>query len=371
MSSTQKPKSRNNMYIGIGIIVILVIAIGAGVYLYTPKQTPTTSVTESSSETMMSTQAGALKIAFISSAPMEEPWTSVIHKAINYSIQYYGADKITYKWTENVQYSDTPRVMREFATNGFNLIFVDAFGADDTARAAAKDFPNTYFVLGTDNHVFGDNVAVFDDWIHEPAYMCGIIAGNITKSNIIGVVGGVADPEVNRLINAFKDGAKSVNPNVKVLITFMGEWFNPPKAKEAALAEINAGADVLYSEREGGIEAAQEKNIPVFGSLQDQWQLAPNVVITGPVWDMWPTVKHEIDLVMQQKWEAEDLRFYSMMGKGGAMLAPWHDWETRLNPDIVAMMKKAGVTQMVDTVTAQIMSGALTVPMDESEPISG
>ena len=60
-----------------------------------------------------------------------------------------------------------------------------------------------------------------------------------------------------------------------------------------------------------------------------------------------------------------------MMGKSGAMLAPWHDWETRLNPDIVAMMKKAGVTQMVDTVTAQIMSGALTVPMDESEPVSG
>ena len=371
MSSTEKPKSSNKMYIGIGIIVILVIAIGAGVYLYNPTQAPTTSTTGPSSETMVTSAAGAIKIAFISSAPMEEPWTSVIHKAINYSIQYYGADKITYKWTENVQYSDTPRVMREYATNGFNLIFVDAFGADDTARAAAKDFPNTYFVLGTDNHVFGDNVAVFDDWIHEPAYMCGMIAGNITKSNVIGVVGGVADPEVNRLINAFKDGAKAVNPNVKVLITFMGEWFNPPKAKEAALAEINAGADVLYSEREGGIEAAELKHIPVFGSLQDQYQLAPDVVITGPVWDMWPTVKHEIDLVMQQKWVAEDLRFYSMMEKGGSMLAPWHDWETRLSPDIVAMLKKTNAVSAMDAVTAQIMSGALTVPMDESEPVSG
>ena len=376
MSSTEKKKS-NTIYIGIAIIAILIIAIGAGVYLYSPQQaamTTTAEMTTAQSTAGMTTAqstAGPLKVAFISSAPMEEPWTSVIHKALNQSVQFYGADKIDYKWTENVAYSDTPRVMREYGANGFNLVFVDAFGADDTARAAAKDFPNTFFVLGTDNHVFGDNVAVFDDWIHEPAYICGMIAGNITKSNTVGVVGGVADPEVNRLINAFKAGAKATNPNIKVLITFMGEWFDPPKAKEAALAEISAGADVLYSERQGGIEAAELKGIPVFGSLQDQWQQAPDVVITGPVWDMWPTVKHEIDLVMQQKWVAEDLRFYSMMGKSGASLAPWHDWQTRLKPDIVTRMQQAGVIQMVDGITAQIMSGAFTVPMDESEPVSG
>jgi basic membrane protein A len=374
LTSTEKAKSRSKTYIGITVIVILIIAVAAGVFLYTPQQPSTTTIQASesaqSSQTV-SSQAAVLKVAFISSAPMEEPWTSVIHKAINYSVQYYGADKITYKWTENVQYSDTPRVMREYASNGFNLIFVDAFGADDTARAAAKDFPNTYFVLGTDNHVFGDNVAVFDDWIHEPAYICGMIAGNMTKSNVLGVVGGVADPEVNRLINAFKDGAKAVNPNVKVLITFMGEWFDPPKAKESALAEINAGADVLYSERQGGIEAAEQMHIPVFGSLQDQWQSAPDVVLTGPVWDMWPTVQHVMDMVMQHRWVAEDLRFYSMMGKGGASLAPWHDWQTRLRPEIVTAMNQAHITQMVDTVTAQIMSGAFTVPMDETEPVSG
>jgi basic membrane lipoprotein Med (substrate-binding protein (PBP1-ABC) superfamily) len=358
LSSIEKPKSRSKIYIAIAVIAILIIAIGASVYFYTPQQAPVTT-------------AGPMKVAFISSAPMEEPWTSVIHKALNNSLQFYGANSIVYKWTENVQYSDTPRVMREYGANGYNLVFVDAFGADDTARAAAKDFPNTYFVLGTDNHVFGDNVAVFDDWIHEPAYVCGMIAGNMTKSNILGVVGGVADPEVNRLINAFKDGAKAVNPKVRVLITFMGEWFNPPKAKEAALAEINAGADVLYSERQGGIEAAEQMHIPVFGSLQDQWNLAPDVVLTGPVWDMWPTVKHEIDLAMQHKWVAEDLRFYSMMGKGGASLAPWHDWQSRLRPEIAASMKQANVEQIVSSMTNQILTGAFTVPMDESEPISG
>jgi len=373
MSSTDKSKSNSKLYIGIAVIAILIIAIGAGVYLYTPQQAPmtTTAATTAATSAPTTAQPAIFKVAFISSASLEEPWTSVIHNALMQAVQTYGADKLSYNYTENVDYSDTPRVMREYAANGYNMIFVDAFGADDTARAAAKDFPNTFFVLGTDNHVFGDNVAVFDDWIHEPAYICGMIAGNITKSNVIGVVGGVADPEVNRLINAFKAGAKSVNPNVKVLITFMGEWFDPPKAKEAALAEISNGADVIYSERQGGIEAAELKGIPVFGSLQDQWQLAPDVVLTGPVWNMWPTVKHEIDLMMQMRWVPEDLRFYSMMGKGGASLAPWHDWQTRLKPDIVAKMQQAGVTQMVDNITNQIMTGAFTVPMDESEPTTG
>jgi len=365
MSSTEK-KSSSKIYIAIGIVIILVVAIAAGVNLYTPQQAAT-----STSAAQSTAQVTAYKVAFISNTPLEEPWASVIDNALKQSVQFYGADKIQYNATENVDYSDTPRVMREYAAAGFNMIFVDAFGADDGARAAAKDFPNTYFVLGTDNHVFGDNVAVFDDWIHEPAYICGMIAGNITKSNVIGVVGGVADPEVNRLINAFKAGAKAVNPQVKVLITFMGEWFNPPKAKEAALAEISNGADVIYSERQGGIEAAELNGIPVFGSLQDQYQEAPDVVLTGPVWDMWPTVKHEIDLMMAGRWVSEDLRFYSMMGKGGAVLAPWHDWQTRLKADIVASMQQHGVTQMVDNVTNQIMTGALTVPMDESQPTSG
>jgi hypothetical protein len=86
---------------------------------------------------------------------------------------------------------------------------------------------------------------------------------------------------------------------------------------------------------------------------------------------MWPTVKHEIDLMMANKWVPEDLRFYSMMGKGGASLAPWHDWETRLKPEIVSAMKDKGVIQTVDDLIAQINSGAFVVPMDESEPTTG
>jgi basic membrane lipoprotein Med (substrate-binding protein (PBP1-ABC) superfamily) len=313
---------------------------------------------------------GAIKVAFITTAPAEEAWSGVIHKAIKHAVETYGSDKIDYKWTENVQYADVPRIMREYGTNGFKVVFVDAFGCDDTARAAAKDFPNTYFVIGTDNHVFGDNVSVFDDWIHEPAYIIGMLAGKLTKSNIVGVVGGFAVPEVNRLVNAYKAGAKATNPDVQVKVAFIGEWFNPPKAKEAAIAQINAGADVIYAERQGVIEACRERGIPVFGNLQDQWELAPDVVLTGPVWDMWPTVQHVLDMVLAEKWVAEDLRFYSMMEKGGALMAPWHDWESRLKPDIVARMNEVGAVALVDEMTNKILTGAFAVPTDEAVPVS-
>lgn len=359
--SSQKEKKSNTMYIALGIIVILIVAIVAGVYLYQPTTPAGPTTTEGPTK---------IKIAFITTAPAEEAWSGVIHKAMKHAVEVYGEDKIEYKWTENVQYADVPRIMREYGTNNFNVVVVDAFGCDYTARAAAKDYPNTYFVIGTDNHVFGDNVAVFDDWIHEPAYIAGMMAGKLTKTNIVGVVGGFAIPEVNRLINAFKAGAKASNPNVKVKIAFIGEWFNPPKAKEAAISQIDAGADVIYGERQGVIEACRERGIPVFGNLQDQWELAPDVVLTGPVWDMWPTVNHVLNMVMEKKWVAEDLRFYSMMQKGGAYLAPWHDWETRLKPDIVQLMKNTGAVTLAEDTVKQIMSGVLAVPTDEAIPVS-
>ncbi len=356
MSSQPEKKSKTNMYMAVAIIVILVIAVAAGLYLTQPAP-----ITE---------ESGKVKVAFITTAPAEEAWSGVIHKAIEHAVDVYGADKIEYKWTENVQYADVPRIMREYGTNNFNVVFVDAFGCDDTARAAAKDYPNTYFVIGTDNHAFGDNVSVFDDWIHEPAYVAGMMAGKLTKTNIVGVVGGVAVPEVNRLINAFKAGAKATNPNVKVKVAFIGVWFDPPKAKEATISQIDAGADVIYGERQGVIEACKERGIPVFGNLQDQYELAPDVVMTGPVWDMWPTVQHVLDMVMQKKWVAEDLRYYSMMQKGGASLAPWHDWETRLDPSIVQRMKDTGVVALADDTVSKIMTGEVVPPIDESEPVS-
>ncbi len=302
--------------------------------------------------------AKKLKVAAIYTTPIEEPWDGAVHKGLLKGKKMFGYQ---YEYTEKVAPPDFAHVMRDYATRGYNIIFADAFATEQQARDVAKDFPKVKFVLGSGLGPVDPNVSVFDDWIHEPAYICGMIAGKITKTNILGVVGGYPIPEVNRLINAFIFGAKKVNKKIKVKVTFIGSWFDPPKAKEAALAQIDAGADVLYAERYGVIDACKEKHVLAFGNLLDQHVLGPNTVITSPVWDFFPTVKFVVTSVMADKWVAMDLREWSMMAKGGAKLAPFYNFTSKL---------PVSVLKMVERTKKAIIEGKLKVPVDESEPKS-
>ena len=124
-----------------------------------------------------------------------------------------------------------------------------------------------------------------------------MLAGGLTQTGTIGVVGGVGVPEVNRIANAFIAGAQAVNPEVVTKVSFINEWFNLATAKEAALAQIDAGADVLYAERAGVIPAAAENGLLAIGNMSDQSAEAPDSVVTSVTWNMTPTVEYVIDQV--------------------------------------------------------------------------
>ena len=117
-------------------------------------------------------------------------------------------------------------------------------------------------------------------------------------------------------------GAQAVNPEVEVKVTFINSWFDPATAKEAALAQIDAGADVLYAERAGVIEAAAENGLLAVGNMSDQPAEAPENVVTSVTWNMTPTVEYVIDQVAGGTYTAQDLKDFSMVAKGGAALAP-------------------------------------------------
>jgi len=302
--------------------------------------------------------ADKLKVAGIFETPIEEPWVKQIHDAL---LQATREADVEYKWSESVKSADFSRVMREYAENGYQLIMGDAFGAERIARRVAKDYPNVAFVFGSGIGPADPNFGVFDNWIHEPAYLSGMIAGKMTKSNVIGVVGGIAIPEINRLSNAFCSGAKEVNPEVKCKFSFIGSFFDPPKAKEAAIAQIEAGVDVIYAERFGVIEAAQEKGILAISNMSDQASLAPETVITGPVWDMWPTVKHVVAMVKAGVFTAQDFGGFSYMSKGGSFLAPYYVWDEKLPADVKEMVAKR---------SGEIMDGTFRVDVNEAAPVS-
>ncbi len=297
------------------------------------------------------------KIAAIFQTAIEEPWDGVIHQACLKVKQEMG--NIEYEFTEKIAAADFEKVLREYAERGFDLIVGDAFLAgEEPARRVAKDYPEIAFAFGSEFGPVSPNFSVFDNWIHEPAYLCGIIAGRMTKSNVLGVVAAIPIGEVNRLVNAFKAGALKVNPKVKVKISYIGGWFDPPKAKEAAIAQIEAGADLIYAERFGVFEAAKEKGVLAFGNMSDQNAMAPSVVITGPVWDMYPTIKFAIEMVKKDAWVSMDLGEWSMMAKGGSRLAPFHSFEKSL---------PAGVIKEVRDLEQKILNGTFRVPVDEQK----
>jgi basic membrane lipoprotein Med (substrate-binding protein (PBP1-ABC) superfamily) len=305
-------------------------------------------------------QAGSdkLKVAAVFETPIEEPWVNQIHVALLQAKKELG---IEYAWSESVTAADFARVLRGYAEDGYDLIIGDSFGTERITRRVAKDYPKVAFTFGSGIGPAEPNFAVFDNWIHEPAYLAGMIAGKLTKSNTIGTVAAMAIPEVNRLSNAFCAGAKGVNKAVKCKFSFIGSFFDPPKAKEAAIAQIEAGVDVIYAERFGVVEAAKERGIAAIGNMSDQTGLGPDTVVTSVVWDMWPTVKQVISLVKAGVFSAQDFGQFSYMGKGGSFLAPYHGWDKKLSDDI---------KKMVADRKQEILDGTFRIDIDESAPKS-
>ena len=300
--------------------------------------------------------AEKIKVAAIYTVPVEQQWVSRIHKALNAAVE---RGDIDYVYSENVANTDYERVMREYAEAGHNLVVGEVFGVERAARAVAKDYPKTAFLMGSSFGPSGDNFSVFDNWIHEPSYLTGMIAGSLSKSGTIGMVGGYPIPEVNRLMNAFMDGAREVRPDTKFLVTFIGSWYDPPKAKEAAFAMMDAGADIMYAERYGVSDAAKERGVLAIGNVIDTQKEYPGTVVASALWHMEPTIDRAIAAVKSGSFKAEDYGPYSFMTQGGASLAP-------VDPKLVDDKTLAAVKGR----EKEILDGLFRVNVNDSEPKS-
>lgn len=299
-----------------------------------------------------------LKVAAVYTVPFEQQWVSRIHKALKAA---EARGEIEYKASENVSNADYERVLREYATAGHQLIVGEAFAVEAAARKVAKDFPKTAFLMGSSGKPQAPNFSVFDNYIQEPAYLTGMIAGGMSKTNKIGLVGGFPIPEVNRLMNAFMAGAKEVNPKVEFMVTFINSWFDPPKAKEAAFAMIDKGADVMYAERFGVSDAAKERKVLAIGNVIDTQPQYPETVVVSALWHMEPTIDRAVALVKQGKFVAEDYGIYSTMKHKGSEMSKLGTFEKRVPAELVAKVKAR---------EADILAGKFTVKVDDNPPKS-
>ena len=304
--------------------------------------------------------ADTIKAVGIYTQPIQQKWDARLHQALSNAEQ---RGEIEYEFSERVSNTDYVRVLREYAESGVDLIVGEAFGIHREVAAAAADYPDIAFLIGSPGRPSGTNMAVFDNYIHEPCYLMGIIAGHMTKNNRIGMVGGYPIGEVNRLFHAFMNGARSVNPDIEFKVTFIGSWYDPPKAKEAAFAQVEAGVDVLYAERAGVVDAARENGIIAFGNVNDmnKEENGTDVVVTSALWDMNAAISHAIALVKAGEFEAVDYKEWTMMQKGGASLAPYYEFEDRIPEEAKAT---------VEEITAAILDGSFVVDINDEEPKS-
>lgn len=299
-----------------------------------------------------------LKVAAIYTVPVEQQWVSRIHKALNGA---KARGEIEYVFSESVANADYERVMRQYAEGGNQLVVGESFAVEAAARKVAKAYPKVSFLMGSSGKPQAPNFAVFDNYIQEPAYLTGMIAGAMSKSGVIGMVGGYAIPEVNRLMHAFMDGARETNPKVRFMVTFIGSWFDPPKAKEAAFAQIDKGADVLYAERFGVSDAAKERGKLAIGNVINTQDKYPDTVVASALWNMEPTVDQAIRQVKAGKFAAEDYGQLSMMKAGGSELAPLGSFEGKVPADV---MKKVREREKA------LREGKASVKVTETEPKS-
>lgn len=299
--------------------------------------------------------AETIKVAGIFTLPVEQQWISRIHLALN------GArdrGDIEYVFSENVANTDYERVMREYAEAGVKLIVGEVFGLERAARKVALDYPDVAFLMGSSFKPQEPNFSVFDNFIHEPAFLSGMVAGKATQSAVIGMVGGYAIPEVNRLMHAFMNGARSVNPDVRFLVTFIDSWYDPPKAKESAFAMMDAGADVMYAERFGVSDAAVERGNKAIGNVIDTTADYPGTILASALWHMEPTIDKAIAAVADESYVAADYGQYSFMAHGGGSLAMD---EALVPADIVAA---------ITAKSAAIMDGSFVVTINDEAPVS-
>ncbi len=304
--------------------------------------------------------ADKIKVAGIYTVPVQQKWVGTLHRALDAAEK---AGQIDYTYSEKVPNTDYVRVLREYAESGVQLVVGEAFGISREARKVADDYPEIAFLMGDPGIEHRSNFAVFDNWIHEPCYLMGMIAGSMTKTNRIGMVGGYPIGEVNRLFHAFMAGAKATNPKVEFKVSFIGSWYDPPKAKEFAFAQVEAGVDVLYAERAGVVDAAREKGIIAFGNVNDmnKQENGTDVVVASALWHMENAISHAIDQVKAGTFKAANYQAWTMMGKGGASLSPYYEFEDRI---------PAAVKQEVEETKKTILNGSFTVEINDDEPKS-
>ncbi len=264
-------------------------------------------------------KAEPLKIAFAYVGPVGDGGWTYAHDNGRKAVQKEYGDRVVTSFVEKVPESaDAERVIRDMAAQGNKLIFGTTFGYMEPMLKVAGDTKDVKFEHAT-GYKQADNMRTYDSRTYEGAYLAGVIAGKMSKSGTLGVVGSVPIPEVVRNINSFTLGAQSVNPKVKTKVVWVNEWFNPPKETEAATALINGGADVLFQNTDSSavLQTAEKMGKRAFGWDSDMTAYGPKAHLASAVINWGPYYVKAVGEALDGKWTGNTASWWGV--KEGAI----------------------------------------------------
>jgi len=280
------------------------LAIAAGLVGCGKKEEPAKPAASAAASAAAPAKAAPLKIAFAYVGPVGDGGWTFAHDNGRKAMEKELGDKVVTSFVENVpEAADAERVFRDMVGQGNKLIFGTTFGYMEPMLKVAPDSKDVKFEHAT-GYKTAENLRTYDSRTYEGAYMAGVIAGSMTKSNTLGVVGSIPIPEVIRNINSFTMGAQSVNPKVKTKVVWVNEWFNPPKETEAATALINGGADVLMQNTDSPavLKTAQDKGKRAFGWDSDMTAYGPKAHLGSAVINWGPYYIKATRDALEGKW---------------------------------------------------------------------
>ncbi len=226
-----------------------------------------------------------LKIAFAYVGPVGDAGWTFAHDKARLALEKEYGDKIKTMFVEKVpEGPEAERVIRDLVGQGNTLVFGTTFGYMEPMLKVAADSPNVKFEHAT-GYKTAPNMRTYDSRTYEGAYLAGVIAGSVSKSGTVGVVGSIPIPEVIRNINAFTLGAQTINPKIKTKVVWVNSWFDPPKETEGAQSLLNQGADVLFQNTDSPavLQTAEKAGKHAFGWDSDMSAIAPKAHLASAI----------------------------------------------------------------------------------------
>ena len=285
----------------------------------------------------------------------DQGWNAIALEGLVAAEKEYGVETA---YMENVQLADMEAAYTDYASQGYDLIIGHGFQFGEAAVNVAKQFPDQSF-MATESNSEAKNMASYVMSAEQGAYLMGIMSASMSKTGKIGVVGGYEQPSIVKELEAYKLGAKSVNPNITIYDIYISTWTDVSLGKEAGLSMINKGADVLYQVANqagtGVIKAAEEKGILAFGNSYDQSSIAPNTVVCSTVYSMPKVVLTGVKQVIDKKFKGGIVHLG--MAEGVVDIAGFGSFDSKISAEL---------KEKITSVKKDITSGKLTVPVVES-----